>query len=207
MSTLLAERYPAPPGGWDYIYDGNETNNAPTEALDGTTIIIALIIDGTSPENGNPGGIASVPIIGEPNNKAIQIIDAVKSSGTNNNRRLNFTHDLEKREGTPANFMNDGATFAFRIRLPETAPDLEDAPNGLNPHSGAKGINFRGSEGRIGFAMGIAGKDSAYQEDGMFISNSSNTIFKSLDPTKWNEFWITINRTQRIQKSMILKYT
>ena len=106
-STLLAERYPAPPGGWDYIYDGNEINNAPTEALDGTWDHnnSSDHWDGTSPENGNPGGIASVPIIGEPNNKAIQIIDAVKSSGTNNNRRLTLTHDLEKHEGTPANFM------------------------------------------------------------------------------------------------------
>ena len=207
-TALLAERYPAPPGGWDYIYDGNEINNAPTEALDGTWDHnnSSDHWDGTSPENGNPGGIASVPIIGEPNNKAIQIIDAVRSSGTNNNRRLTLTHDLEKHEGTPANFMDDGATFAFRIRLPETAPDLEDAPNGLNPHSGAKGIiNFRGSEGRIGFAMGIAGKDSAYQEDGMFISNSSNTIFKSLDPTKWNEFWITIKQNSENSEKYDLK--
>ena len=35
-SALLGERYPSPPGGWDYIYDGNEINNSPTEALDGT---------------------------------------------------------------------------------------------------------------------------------------------------------------------------
>ena len=207
-STLLGERYPSPPGGWDYIYDGNEINNSPTEALDGTWDHnnSSDHWDGTSPGNGNPGGITSVPISGEPNNKAIQIIDAVKSSGTNNNRRLTLTHNLEEHEGTPANFMDDGATFAFRIRLPESATDLDDAPNGLNPHSGAKGIiNFRGSAGRIGFALGVAGKDSAYEEDGMFISNNSNTIFKALNPKDWNEFWVTIRKNSENSELYDLK--
>ena len=37
-SALLGERYPSPPGGWDYIYDGNEFINSPTDALDGTWV-------------------------------------------------------------------------------------------------------------------------------------------------------------------------
>ena len=199
LINVQSAEYPPPPGGWDYIYNGDETKNSSSEALDGTWDHnnSSDHWDGTPPESGNPGGITSTPINGEPGNRAIQIIDAVTNSGTNNNRRLTLTHDLEKNEGAPRDFMDDGATFAFRLRLPTSVPDLEDAPNGLNPHSGAKGIiNFRSSKGRIGFAFGVAGKDSAYEENGMFISNSSSTIFKPLDPTQWNEFWVTIIKNE-----------
>jgi len=208
VSTSLAEKYPPPPGGWDYSYDGNSDSNISTKALDGTWDHnnSSDHWDGTVPGTGNPGGVATVPISGEPGNKALQIVDAVKSSGTNNNRRLTLTHNLETNEGTPANFMDDGATFAFRLRLPESATDLQNAPNGLNPHSGAKGIiNFRGFKGRVGFAFGIAGTDSAYEESGMFISDSSNTIFKSLDPTAWNEFWVTIRKSEENTERYDLK--
>ena len=147
VSTSLAEKYPPPPGGWDYNFNGSSDSNVSTKSLDGTWDHnnSSDHWDGTVPGTGNPGGVVTVPINGEPGNKALQIVDAVKASGTNNNRRLTLTHNLETNEGTPANFMDDGATFAFRLRLPESATDLQNAPNGLNPHSGAKGIiNFRG---------------------------------------------------------------
>ena len=208
VSTSLAEKYPPPPGGWDYNFNGSSDSNVSTKALDGTWDHnnSSDHWDGTVPGTGNPGGVITVPINGEPGNKALQIVDAVKSSGTNNNRRLTLTHNLETNEGTPANFMDDGATFAFRLRLPKSATDLQNAPNGLNPHSGAKGIiNFRGSKGRVGFAFGIAGTDSAYEESGMFISDSSNTIFKGLDPTVWNEFWVTIRKNEEDTEKYDLK--
>ena len=208
ISTSLAEKYPPPPGGWDYNFNGSSDSNVSTKALDGTWDHnnSSDHWDGTAPGTGNPGGVVTVPISGEPGNKALLIVDAVKSSVTNNNRRLTLTHDLETNEGTPADFMDDGATFAFRLRLPESATDLENAPNGLTPHSGAKGIiNFRGSGGRVGFAFGIAGTDSAYEESGMFISDSSNTIFKGLDPTVWNEFWVTIRRNEENSAKYDLK--
>ena len=208
LIPVQSAEYPPPPGGWDYIYNGNEIKNSSSEALDGTWDHnnSSDHWDGTPPESGNPGGVTSIPISGEPGNRAIQIIDAVTSSGTNNNRRLTLTRDLEKNEGVPRDFMDDGATFAFRLRLPTSAPDLESAPNGLNPHSGAKGIiNFRSSEGRIGFAFGIAGEDSAYEENGMLISNSSSTIFKPLDPTRWNEFWVTIIKSENAPDKYDLK--
>ena len=208
VSTSLAEKYPPPPGGWDYNFNGSSDSNVSTKSLDGTWDHnnSSDHWDGTVPGTGNPGGVVTVPINGEPGNKALQIVDAVKASGTNNNRRLTLTHNLETNEGTPANFMDDGATFAFRLRLPESATDLQNAPNGLNPHSGAKGIiNFRGSKGRVGFAFGIAGTDSAYEESGMFISDSSNTIFKGLDPIVWNEFWVTIRKNEENTEKYDLK--
>ncbi|MCP4847918.1 MAG: hypothetical protein GY899_08235, partial [Verrucomicrobiaceae bacterium] len=116
-------------------------------------------------------------------------------SGTNNNRRFALTHDLASGEGVPDDFLDDGATIAFRLRLPKSAVDLPSAPDGLNPHSGAKGmVNLRGVGGRISFALGMTGTDSSYQQDGMLISNDNSYFFHALDPTAWHEFWVTTEK-------------
>ncbi len=186
-----------PAGGWDYRYDGDAAASPSDGALDGTWDHdnASDHWDGTAPGTGNPGGVAVVPLAGEPGNNALLMVDAVTTSGFNNNRRLALTHNLAVGEGVPGTFLNDGATLAFRLRLPSAAPDLSTAPNGLDPHSGAKGIvNLKQDDGRLSFAFGVAGTDPAYAESGMFVSDGGETVFHALDPTAWNEFWVTIDR-------------
>ncbi|MED5585180.1 MAG: hypothetical protein VYB61_02395, partial [Verrucomicrobiota bacterium] len=194
IATGFSKDYLPPGGGWDYLFEGDAAASSAAAALDGTWDHNnnSDHWDGTAPGSGNPGGIAVVPVAGEPGNSALLMVDAVTTSGTNNNRRFALTHNLAAGEGVPANFLDDGATIAFRLRLPSSAGDLPSAPDGLNPHSGAKGmVNLRSDRGRISFALGMAGKDSRYEKDGMLISDDNNTFFQSLDPTAWNEFWVT----------------
>ena len=194
LSTGFSKDYLPPGGGWDYLFEGDGAAGSATEALDGTWNHnnSSDQWDGTAPGTGNPGGISVVPVSGEPGNSALLMVDAVTTSGTNNNRRFALTHDLASGEGVPEDFLDDGATIAFRMRLPTSAGDLPSAPDGLNPHSGGKGmINLRSAGGRISFAMGMAGKDSSYQQNGMLISDGNATFFQALDPTEWNEFWVT----------------
>ncbi len=196
MPVRAAEFFP-PPGGWDYRYDGDAAASASGAALDGTWDHDngSDQWDGTVPGTGNPGGVAVVPIAGEPGNNALLMVDAVTTAGTNNNRRYALTHDLAAGEGMPGDFLDDGATLAFRARLPSAATDLPTAPNGLDPHSGSKGIfNLKQDSGRISFAFGVAGTDPAYAQSGMFISDDVGTVFHALDPTDWNELWVTIRR-------------
>ena len=194
ITSGFSKDYLPPGGGWNYLFEGNAAAGSATEALDGTWDHnnSSDQWDGTAPGTGNPGGIAVVPVAGEPGNSALLMVDAVTTSGTNNNRRLALTHNLASGEGVPADFLDDGATIAFRLRLPTSAGDLPSAPDGLNPYSGAKGmVNLRGSRGRISFALGMAGTDSSYQQDGMLISDNNSSFFQPLDPTAWNEFWVT----------------
>ncbi len=194
LTTGFSKDYLPPGGGWDYLFEGDGAAGSATEALDGTWNHNnnSDQWDGTAPGTGNPGGISVVPVSGEPGNSALLMVDAVTTSGTNNNRRFALTHDLASGEGVPEDFLDDGATIAFRMRLPTSAGDLLSAPDGLNPHSGGKGmINLRSAGGRISFAMGMAGKDSSYQQNGMLISDGNATFFQALDPTEWNEFWVT----------------
>ena len=153
--------------------------------------------DGTVPSSGNPGGVSIVPIKDEPENNALLMVDSVTSSGRNNNRRLALTHNLAIHEGVQPTFLKSGATIAFRIRVPHSSPYLIDSPNGLAPHANAKGIiNLRGNGGRISFSMGIKGTDALFPDDGFFVSDSNSPVFYSLDPTVWNEFWITIQESK-----------
>ena len=199
IATGFSKDYLPPSGGWDYLFEGDAAASSATAALDGTWDHNnnSDHWDGTAPGSGHPGGIAVVPVAGEPGNSALLMVDAVTTSGTNNNRRFALTHNLAAGEGVPADFLHDGATIAFRLRLPSSAGDLPSAPDGLNPHSGAKGmVNLRSNHGRISFALGMAGKDSRYDKDGMFISDDNNTFFQSLDPTAWNEFWVTARQNR-----------
>jgi hypothetical protein len=194
ISTGFSKDYLPPGGGWDYLFEGDAAAGSAGAALDGSWNHNSNSDhwDGTAPGSGNPGGITVVPVSGEPGNSALLMVDAVTASGTNNNRRFALIHDLSANEGIPATFLDDGATLAFRLRLPGSAPDLPSAPDGLNPHSGSKGmVNLRSNAGRISFALGIAGTDSSYQQDGMLISDANATFFHALDPTAWNEFWVT----------------
>ena len=194
IASGFSKDYLPPGGGWDYLFEGNAAASSATEALDGTWDHNnnSDHWDGTAPGTGNPGGITAVPVAGEPGNRALLMVDAVTTSGTNNNRRFALTHDLASGEGVAADFLDDGATIAFRLRLPRSAGDLPSAPDGLNPHSGAKGmVNLRGARGRISFALGMTGTDSSYPQNGMLISDDNATFFRALDPTAWNEFWVT----------------
>lgn len=199
ISKSNAENYPDPINGWDYQFTGNLAENIANAALDGTWDHNnnSDQWDGTTPDSGNPGGITIVPIKNEPGNTALLMVDAVTSSGRNNNRRLALTHNLLIQEGIQPNFLKLGATIAFRIKVPHSSPYLIDSPNGLAPHANAKGIiNLRGSGGRISFSLGIKGTDAFFPDDGFFVSDSNNPIFHNLDPTAWNEFWITIQESK-----------
>ncbi|NIP95069.1 MAG: lamin tail domain-containing protein, partial [Akkermansiaceae bacterium] len=186
-----------PIDGWDYIYTGDAAAATSEAALDGTWDHNngSDEWDGTAPGAGAPGGLDIVAVEGEPGNHALLMVDAVTESGRDNNRRLALTHNLASGEGVAGDFLDDGATISFRVRLPSGAPDLGGGPNGLNPPAGQKGIfNIRQDAGRIGFALGVAGTDSAYPESGMLISNGEEAVFHSMNPTAWNECWITIRQ-------------
>lgn len=200
ISKSNAENYPEPITGWDYKFAGNLAASMADASLDGTWDHNnnSDQWDGTTPDSGNPGGISIVPIKDEPGNNALLMVDAVTSSGRNNNRRLALTHNLLIQEGVQPTFLKSGATIAFRIKIPYSSPYLIDSPNGLSPHANAKGIiNLRGNGGRISFSLGIKGTDALFPNDGFFVSDSNNALFHPLDPTVWNEFWITIKESEK----------
>ncbi|MFP6872524.1 MAG: hypothetical protein VCA55_03360, partial [Verrucomicrobiales bacterium] len=118
ITTGFAKDYLPPGGGWDYLFEGDASASSATAALDGTWDHNnnSDHWDGSAPGTGNPGGIAVVPVAGEPGNNALLMVDAVTTSGTNNNRRFALTHNLTAGEGAPAAFLDDGATLAFRLR-------------------------------------------------------------------------------------------
>jgi len=199
-SKGFAENYPEPISGWDYKFEGNLARSVADSSLDGTWDHNnnSDQWDGTTPGSGNPGGISIVAIQSEPGNSALLMVDAVTTSGKNNNRRLALTHNLAIHEGIQPTFLKSGATIAFRIKVPHSSPYLTDSPNGLAPNANATGIiNLRGNGGRISFSMGIKGTDALFPDDGFFVSDSNSPLFHSLDPTAWNEFWITIKESEK----------
>ncbi|NCG28586.1 MAG: hypothetical protein GWP42_13705, partial [Verrucomicrobiales bacterium] len=203
LSRGYADNYPEPIDGWDYKFNGNLAESIADAALDGTWDHNnnSDQWDGTVPGFGNPGGISIIQIQDEPGNNALLMVDAVTSSGRNNNRRLALTHNLLAHGGIQPTFLKSGATISFRIRVPYSSPDLIESPNGLAPHANAKGIiNLRGNGGRVSFSLGIKGTDALFPNDGFFVSDSNDPIFHTLDPTTWNEFWITIQESKRNNK-------
>ena len=70
-----------PSGGWDYLFEGDAAASSATAALDGTWDHDnnSDHWDGTAPGSGN---------------SALIMVDAVTTSGTNNNQRFALTHNL-----------------------------------------------------------------------------------------------------------------
>ena len=159
-SKGFAENYPEPISGWDYKFEGNLARSVADSSLDGTWDHNnnSDQWDGTTPGSGNPGGISIVAIQSEPGNSALLMVDAVTTSGKNNNRRLALTHNLAIHEGIQPTFLKSGATIAFRIKVPHSSPYLTDSPNGLAPNANATGIiNLRGNGGRISLTRAARG--------------------------------------------------
>ncbi|MCP4846365.1 MAG: hypothetical protein GY899_00260, partial [Verrucomicrobiaceae bacterium] len=111
IATGFSKDYLPPGGGWDYLFEGDSSAGSAAAALDGTWDHNngSDQWDGTAPGTGNPGGITVVPVAGEPGNSALLMVDAITTSGTNNNRRFALTHDLASGEGVPDDFLDDGA--------------------------------------------------------------------------------------------------
>ena len=124
ISKAFAENYPEPISGWDYKFEGNFATNIAAASLDGTWDHnnFSDQWDGTAPDSGNPGGISIVPVQGDPGNSALLMVDAVTSSGRNNNRRLALTHNLAIHEGVEPTFLKSGATIAFRLKVSDSSP-------------------------------------------------------------------------------------
>jgi len=208
--------YPAPPGGWAYVFQGSAVASSLTAALDGTWDHQndSWSGDGRGAGNGLPGGVSTT-------NGIITIEDAVTSGTGFNNRRYYFTHSLAQ-ESSVANattLLDDGVTLTFRARLtPPSDPliELPNAPNGLVNNSDGKGmfgIRQAGNGGGIiGFSLNQSSEDASttasfdFGRPGLHMNNlngnarSANvdpgeggtTNLLALDPTVFHEFWITI---------------
>jgi hypothetical protein len=85
-----------PSGEWDYLFEGDVAASSATAALDGTldNNNNSDHWDAKAPGSDNSGGIAVVPVAGEPGNSARPMVDAVATSGTNIKRRFALTHNL-----------------------------------------------------------------------------------------------------------------
>ncbi|MCP4848791.1 MAG: hypothetical protein GY899_12690, partial [Verrucomicrobiaceae bacterium] len=90
IATGFSKDYLPPGGGWDYLFEGGASAGSASAALDGTWDHNnnSDHWDSTAPGTGNPGGITVVPVAGEPGNSALLMVDAITTSGTNNNRRF-----------------------------------------------------------------------------------------------------------------------
>ncbi|MGC8743684.1 MAG: fibronectin type III domain-containing protein [Verrucomicrobiia bacterium] len=213
--------YGPPPGGWTYIYTGDSAAGAPRYqnqfALDGTWRHEVS----SSEWNGDLRGPANPPKGGvESNNGVLTIEDAeTTTSGTNNNRKIYFIHDIVQDGVTVNNLLDSGVTISFRARL--TPPDGKEEitlPNGYGIFSDGKGmfgIRQSSPSSLISFSLVLQTEDSTptsslnFRGAGLTFNrlngdapsgsgavNSSsdanvNPIFP-VDPTQWHEFWITI---------------
>lgn len=213
--------YAPPPGGWTYIYTGDSAAGAPRYqnkfALDGTWRHEVS----SSEWNGDPRGPANPPKGGvESNNGVLTIEDAeTTTSGTNNNRKIYFIHDITQDGVAVNNLLDSGVTISFRARL--TPPDGKEEiplPNGYGIFSDGKGmfgVRQSNPSSLISFSLVLQTEDSTptsslnFKSAGLTFNrlngdspagsgavNSSsdanvNPIFP-VDPTQWHEFWITI---------------
>ena len=212
-------RYPAPQGGWAYVFDGNSAASSLTASLDGTwnrnNGLDSWDGLGRGPGNGLPGGIDTT-------NGILTIEDAIVANGSGaDNRRFYLTRDInQETQITNANtLLNDGVTLTFRARLtPPTDPRIEltNAPNGwvnTNDGKGIFGIRQSGASGMlISFSLNRAVEDIGtnttitFPQAGLHMNNLNGNTRSSfvdpgepgglsllpLDPTVFHEFWITI---------------
>jgi uncharacterized repeat protein (TIGR01451 family) len=228
VSTCAGAAYSPPLGGWNYIYNGDQTNPLPTvtykpsSCLDGTWSANngSSEWDGSwrGAGNGMPGGISS-------DGDALTIEDVNVGSGTGNNRKMYFTHDMAQDAGVTGagTILDTGVTISFRTRLPTSDPLAEIAlPDGWGIFSDGKANfnvhQYNGSvHSIVGFSLvRISEPDNTFNftaagltmnrlngnvPSGGGAVNSSGTAANNqvlpLDPTQWHEFWVTIqtNRT------------
>src|SRR6267143_2661638 len=139
--------YSDPSGGWAYKYDGQWLNpgvgSKPVQTLDLTWSANngSSEWDGSArgAGNGQPGGIST-------NNGILTIEDIDIGSGSLNNRKVYFTHDLAQEAAkltSPGTILDTGVTITFRARLtqPDVQPPAENAvPDGWGIFSDGKGM-------------------------------------------------------------------
>ncbi len=224
FATQLAHAalFPTPAGGWNYMYDGSGVQGVGTPkasvALDGTWSANngSSEWDGSlrGAGNGLPGGISS-------SGGVLTIEDINNGSGSLNNRKIYFTHDLAQ-EGiaNAGKILDNGITLTFRGRLtqPGIQPPAEFAvPDGWGIFSDGKAnfnihqfdgtthkiIGFslvRASEPDNGFVFNSAGltynRLNGDAPAGSSAVNSTTTAANNpiltLDPNDFHEFWVTI---------------
>jgi uncharacterized repeat protein (TIGR01451 family) len=214
--------YADPTGGWTYIYTGNAANGLAQPggaALDNT-----WDNDNGSDEwdasargagVGAPGGAESLDGI-------LTIEDAVNiGSGTGNNRKIYFTHNMAQDGVTDNAILNNGVTISFRARLtPQDAKSEIPMPNGWGIYSDGKGMfgvrqigpSGGATEGLISFSLTQTANDAndtpTYNvgQPGLVMNrlngdapaaavdiNEAGTLnLLPVDPTVFHEFWITI---------------
>ncbi len=137
--------YPPPPGGWTYIYNGDQAIGAAkgTPVLDGTwdhnNSSSEWDGSGRGAGAGARGGIST-------DGNSLTIEDALgATNGPNSNSRIYFTRNLgDSGVNNAARILDDGVTISFRARLTPDAvsPAAEMAlPNGYGIFGGGKG-NF-----------------------------------------------------------------
>lgn len=167
--ALAGVQYVEPPGGWTYIYSGDDDTNGPTnnfDSLDGTWDHDnnSDEWDGTQIGSGRPGGVMSLSQVG---------VTFLRLQDTGNpgdygmgdpgsNRKLFFGHSITNEIGSPTadTILDDGVTLTFRARIATTSP-LDDAHpaggGGTSPwpaggdgyviHDGGKGIGIHQQTG------------------------------------------------------------
>lgn len=213
--------YNDPAGGWTYTYGGGRTNGIGTpkaaSALDGTWSGNngSSEWDGSwrGVGNGLPGGISS-------DGDILTIEDIDLGSGTLNNRKVYFTHDLTQDAGVvnPGTILDTGITISFRARLPVSDPLAEVAlPNGWGIFSDGKGnFNVHQYNGTVHSIIGFSLVRQSEPDNGFNFSaagltmnrlngdspagggaanstgNAADNQIVPLDPTVFHEFWITI---------------
>ncbi|MEY2409469.1 MAG: hypothetical protein QOF48_2139, partial [Verrucomicrobiota bacterium] len=212
-------RYPAPQGGWAYLFDGGSAASSLGASLDGTwnrnNGLDSWDGLGRGAGNGLPGGIDTT-------NGILTIEDAIVANGAGfDNRRFYLTRDLNQdaQVTNAGTLLNDGVTLTFRARLtPQSDPFIEitNAPNGwvnTNDGKGIFGIRQSGSSGLlISFSLNRAVEDIGtnttyvFPQAGLHMNNLNGNARSSfvdpgepgtvsllpLDPALFHEFWITI---------------
>jgi len=161
--------YSNPDGGWTYVYAGNAASNSLTAGLDGTW----NRQNGSDSWGGDARGPGNAPLGGVGTaNSLLTIEDAVLSgSGSTDNRRFYFTHNLQQElaPSTANTLLNDGVTLSFRTRLTPPPPadpftELTNAPNGyVNVFDGRGmfGLRQAGGSGMIvSFTLNQASEDT-----------------------------------------------
>src|SRR6185503_13938284 len=123
----------SPVGDWTYVYSADEDRSSPRHtaapALDGTWDHenSSDEWDGDRPATGfnQPGGAIS-------DNGILTIVDSSSLTvGTNNNRMIQFTHDLAQDGVANGAILNSGITLYFRARLTPPSTHQETAlPDG-----------------------------------------------------------------------------
>ncbi|HEY2951323.1 MAG TPA: immunoglobulin domain-containing protein, partial [Verrucomicrobiae bacterium] len=209
--------YAAPNGGWSYFYTGDGVAPSDFAALDGTWDHN----NGSDSWDGLGRGAGNGAVGGVDTAGGILTIEDALNSGTGDNRRLYFTHNIAQDASVTnaGTLLDDGVTVSFRARLtPPTDPLLEltNAPNGwvnLNDGKGIFGLRQSGGGGEIiSFSLNNAIEDTGpsstfnFGQAGLHLNNLNGDVRSSfvdpgeggttnllpLAPTIFHEFWITI---------------